>query len=85
MNLFYRADFPLVLLQQLWSWLFSHLFSLPFFLSTPSSPISSVTFVLLGMGIPAMLPKEGKKNSKYISMIEGRHGKPADDGHGHHH
>lgn len=22
-----------------------------------------------------MLPKEGKKNSKYISMIEGHHGK----------
>ena len=29
------------------------------------------------MGIPMMLPKEGKKTSKYISMIEGRHGKTA--------
>ena len=37
----------------------------------------SVTFVLLGVGIPAMLPASGKKNSKYISMIEGRHGHAA--------
>lgn len=29
-----------------------------------------------------MLPKEGKKNSKYMSMIEGRHGKLAEE-HGH--
>jgi len=53
---------------------------------TPHPPtLLSVTFVLLGMGIPALLPKEGKKNSKYISMIEGRHGKPAHDDHGHGH
>jgi hypothetical protein len=34
-----------------------------------------VTFMLLGMGIPSGLSKEGKRTSKYISMIEGRHGK----------
>jgi hypothetical protein len=33
-----------------------------------------VTFILLGVGIPMGLSKEGRKNSKYISMIEGRHG-----------
>ena len=32
-------------------------------------------FFMLGMGFPALLPAEGKKGSKYISMIEGRHGK----------
>lgn len=53
--------------------------------SPPLSPLNSVTFVLLGVGIPAMLPKEGKKNSKYISMIEGRHGKlDHGDSHAHH-
>jgi len=30
---------------------------------------------MMGVGIPAALPAEGKKSSKYISMIEGRHGK----------
>ena len=33
-----------------------------------------VTFLLLGVGIPMGLTKEGRKNSKYMSMIEGRHG-----------
>jgi hypothetical protein len=31
--------------------------------------------MMLGMGIPGGLTEEGKKGSKYISMIEGRHGK----------
>lgn len=41
-----------------------------------------VVYVLLGLGIPAGLSEEGKKKSKYISYIEGRHGKLDDD---HHH
>lgn len=38
-------------------------------------------FFILGMGIPSSLPAEGKKGSKYISMIEGRHGKLEGGGH----
>lgn len=34
-----------------------------------------VTYLLFGVGIPAMLPNDAKKNSKYISFLEGRHGK----------
>ena len=37
-----------------------------------------VTYLLLGVMLPMSLPKEGKKNSKYISYIEGRHGKIGD-------
>ena len=52
-------------------------------------PVSSVTFLLLGVGIPMGLSKEGRKNSKYISMIEGRHGElgaaHGDHGHDAHH
>ena len=45
----------------------------------------SVTFILLGVGIPMGLSKEGRKNSKYMSMIEGRHGDLAPaDAHAHH-
>jgi len=48
-----------------------------------------VTFILLGVGIPMGLSKEGRKNSKYISMIEGRHGElgaaHGDHGHDAHH
>lgn len=36
---------------------------------------------MLGMGIPSSLPAEGKKTSKYISMIEGKHGKIEGGGH----
>ena len=36
---------------------------------------NSATWLMMGVGIPAALPAEGKKTSKYISMIEGRHGK----------
>jgi hypothetical protein len=31
--------------------------------------------------LPGALPESGKANSKYISMIEGRHGKLASDNH----
>lgn len=61
---------------------FSHISSLFHTLMHLQTSTCSATFVLLGMGIPAMLPKEGKKSSKYISMIEGRHGKLAEE-HGH--
>ena len=53
-----------------------------------------VTYLLLGVMLPMALPKEGKKDSKYISYIEGRHGKIGDhhdshdshkhDSHAHH-
>lgn len=33
------------------------------------------TWLLLGVGLGMALPSSAKKNSKYISMIEGRHGK----------
>jgi len=43
-----------------------------------------VVYVLLGLGIPSGLSEEGKKKSKYMSYIEGRHGKLGGDDHAHH-
>eukprot|EP00607_Mallomonas_marina_P004662 CAMPEP_0182428504 /NCGR_PEP_ID=MMETSP1167-20130531/23069_1 /TAXON_ID=2988 /ORGANISM="Mallomonas Sp, Strain CCMP3275" /LENGTH=142 /DNA_ID=CAMNT_0024611443 /DNA_START=140 /DNA_END=568 /DNA_ORIENTATION=- len=34
-----------------------------------------VTWILLGIGIPVMLPKEGRKNSKYMQLLERKRGK----------
>ena len=31
-----------------------------------------VTYLLLGVGLPAMLPASSKKDSKYLAMVEGR-------------
>ena len=46
----------------------------------------SVTYLLLGVGIPMMLPESGKANSKYMAHIEGRaHGHHGEEEHHGHH
>jgi len=39
------------------------------------------TFFLLGVVLPACLPKGTAENSKYIAMMEGKHKHHAEDGH----
>jgi hypothetical protein len=43
------------------------------------------SWLLLGVALPASLPKEGRKNSKYIERLEGRHVYNPNKGHGHGH
>ena len=43
--------------------------------------LDRVTYLLLGVLIPLSFPSSERKNSKYISMLEGRRGKLD---HGHH-